>query len=115
MKRTVMAAMVIGSLFPATGSGALSATLENVIVYPNPFTVRATPTLTFDNLTASRRIRIYKMTGELVRDMETASPDGRATWNGTNSSGEAVAPGVYIYLVTGPGAQKTVGRIVVVR
>ena len=95
---------------------ALSTNLDSVKVYPNPCQNRFGQTsVTFDNLTSSARIRIYRLTGEEVYDGTVAAPAGRAAWGTTTTSGEKVGPGTYIYLVTNDGGQKRTGKLVIAR
>jgi len=90
--------------------------LDSVIVYPNPFQARAGHTVIyFGNLTASARIRIYKMTGELVSEKDVSAVDGKAAWDVTNNDGNAVADGLYIYLVTNDDGQKKTGKVAILR
>mgnify|MGYP001575448918 CR=1 FL=1 len=49
---------------------------------------------TFSNLPPNARLRIYTLSGRLVKDI-TADVAGIATWDATSSSGEAVASGIY--------------------
>ncbi len=77
--------------------------------YPNPFNF--TTTLRFQTLRAGWiRLAIYNTAGQEVR---TLAADHRhagqyqVTWDGTNSQGEAVAPGVYLCRLTdGGGSQQ---------
>ena len=72
--------------------GALCTDLNNVIVYPNPFRTKLGHTnITFDNLTGTARIKIYKKTGELIYERVVTTADGRAIWDLTNNSGSSVA------------------------
>jgi hypothetical protein len=60
----------------------------------------------FTNLPPASRIRIYTISGRLVKDM-TADGNGTATWDATNQSGSAVASDVYLVFVQGNGTEKT--------
>jgi hypothetical protein len=119
MKRTFGVVLaVIGLLIGVHGAGvaALAANLNSVIVYPNPFEPRiGHVAVTFDNLTASARIRIYKLTGELVYDRELEAPAGTAVWDVTNKDGYPVASGLYVYLVTNSSGQKVTGKLAILK
>jgi len=81
--------------------------VDNPVVYPNPMRPsRNQNWVTFANVPANTRIRIYTISGELVRE-ETADATGMAQWNAVNTSGENVASGVYIALIEGAGDRKT--------
>ncbi len=55
---------------------------------------------------ALARLRIYALSGELVRET-AAAEDGTAAWNGCDFSGEPVASGVYFIHVENLGEEKT--------
>jgi len=62
-------------------------------------------------------VRIFDRAGSLVRDLSGYAGGGRAEvfrWNGTDSAGNPVAPGIYMVTVDGPGVQAK-ERIAVVR
>ena len=95
--------------------GALSANLDNVIVYPNPFKAKLGHTqITFDNLTAMSKIKIFKKTGELIYERTVSTTDGRAQWGLTNNDNSNVASGIYIYFITS-GDSKCSGKIAVIK
>ncbi len=107
MKRLVfiVLAVCVVPLIANQLSGALSPNLDNVIVYPNPFQAKLGHTkITFDNLTGSVRIKIYKTTGELIYDKQITTQNGSTTWDLSNSNGSGVASGIYIYIITGGGS-----------
>ena len=62
--------------------------------------------MTFRNLPAGCRIRIFTYVGEKLVDM-VADGSGVVAWNGRNHVGSLVASGVYIALIEGAGAKKT--------
>jgi len=80
--------------------------LSSVKVFPNPFRPAQGHTqVTFANLPANARIRIYTFGGELIRDL-TANSVGTGTWDGNNDSGSHAASGVYFALIEGNGSNK---------
>ena len=85
-------------------------------MYPNPFRKKlGHTTITFDNLTPTVRLRIFKMTGEEVFDKTVDTVDGKAVWPVANTKGVALASGIYIYLVTNSGGEHKTGKIVILR
>ena len=93
----------------------LSTDLNSVIAYPNPFQAKLGHTkVTFDNLTSTARIKIYKKTGELIYERVISTTDGRSAWDLTNNDGSGVASGIYIYLITS-GDNKCTGKIAVLK
>jgi hypothetical protein len=72
-----------------------------VVVYPNPFV----PSLghlrvTFKNVPDGLVVRIYAMSGELVREIDEAV-NNFAYWDGKNFQGEDVASGLYLFAIGG--------------
>ncbi len=105
-------------LAAAPAQAVLKQDLGSVIVYPNPFQPKLNHTaVTFDNMPAAATLKIYKMTGELILEREVATTDGLVTWDTTNSGGNRVASGVYLYVLTagGAGSTKAKGKIVILR
>jgi flagellar hook assembly protein FlgD len=86
-----------------------------IVVFPNPFRPdqAAGHVLKFDNCPENTQIRIFTISGELVRKYQGVS--GRQTWDGKNSSGGDVVSGVYLYILDGPGNLKAIGKIFVIR
>ena len=83
--------------------------------YPNPCKKRlGCDGVKFTRLTLPGRIRIYTISGELVRTIiKTGNLDSMG-WDLKNEAGRTVASGLYIYHLEGGGSVKT-GKVVVVR
>jgi hypothetical protein len=113
---TAVTFVFLGGVFSVKADAVVAQDLNNTIVYPNPFEPRLGHTsIVFDNLTTIVRIRIYKITGELVFDAEVTTVNGQASWNATNNEGDSVATGVYVYLLSNSDGQKTRGKLVIVK
>jgi len=92
-------------------------------IFPNPFIAGdgnanngefgAGQGVFFDNMTAGADIKIYTISGALVKKL-TATGSGDALWDVRNEAGEQVASGIYLYSIVGSNTKK-VGRITVVR
>jgi hypothetical protein len=82
--------------------------LSEITVGPNPLrpTVFPGQLMVFRNLPAGASVRIYTYLGEKLADL-TGDAAGIASWDGKNRRGSWVASGVYIVLVEGNGAKKT--------
>jgi hypothetical protein len=98
-------------------------TLAKVHTVPDPYYVtsayEATTTnkqIKFVNLPAVATIRIYSVSGVLVRVLkaETTSFSGEVTWDVRNRNNQFVASGVYFYHVTAENGESTVGRMTIV-
>ncbi|MEI7904031.1 MAG: carboxypeptidase-like regulatory domain-containing protein, partial [Candidatus Firestonebacteria bacterium] len=97
-----------------------AATLEKVLVYPNPYRSGSgggfdSTGITFSGLTASAKIKIFTLAGALVRELEEKDNDGVYAWDASNTSGEKLASGVYLYFISDPNGNKKTGKFAVVR
>ena len=97
-----------------------AANLSNVVVFPNPFKSGSGGKydalgITFGGLTAGAKIKIFSISGGMVKELEETDNDGVLLWDTKNSSGENVASGVYFYLITDPASNKKTGKFAVVR
>jgi len=116
-----------GDVWLGTGSGAsvVSTPFRNfadtpgtISVAPQPFFVGADtngPLLfSSESLAAGATIRVHTPSGHLLRtlDFEAAALDG---WDGQDESGEWVASGVYLLVVTGSDGTSQTGKAAVIR
>ncbi|MCX5782502.1 MAG: glycosyl hydrolase [Elusimicrobia bacterium] len=119
--------IVVGprSLF-ATNSIAYNPqpNLNNVKVYPSPYKPGSGGVfdngilgegIVFDYLTTSANIKIFSLAGELVAELIETDGNGICVWNARNQSGNKVASGIYVYLITNPenGSQKAKGKLAI--
>jgi hypothetical protein len=87
----------------------------DAFAYPVPFVPsQGHSAVTFTNLALDTMIRIYTVSGDLVREIHETDGDGQADWDAKNGSGDDAASGVYIYVIKS-GAEKKVGKLVVIR
>lgn len=95
--------------------------LSTVYAYPVPFRPNAgdaarygswTDLITFTNLPAYGTIKIYTISGQLVRQLDVTPPTLK--WDVKNSDGAQVASGVYIWEITTGSSRKT-GKLVVIK
>ncbi|MCM2267236.1 MAG: fibronectin type III domain-containing protein [Elusimicrobiales bacterium] len=93
---------------------APAASLSEIKVYPVPWQPGAgglfdAAGVTFSGLPTAAKIRIYTITGELVRLMELAASDaGIKIWDGRNSEGHKVASGIYLAFIKSGSDERTV-------
>jgi len=91
-----------------------AADLSRVKAYPNPYRGDKHSQIIFDNLTVNVRIRIYTLTGELVREIREQDGD-RAYWDVRNKDGERVSSGIYIYHITNSKGEEKKGKVAVIK
>ena len=105
--------------------------LDDIKVVPNPYVAtnvieprntvererRGYRRIYFDNLPARCTIRIYTMTGELVRrlDHESALDDGQEFWDLLTQDNMEVAYGLYIFHVDAPGIGEKIGKFAIIK
>jgi hypothetical protein len=115
MKKALIFALLSTALWAASAFGAVAQDLGGVIVYPNPFRPKLGHTVVnFSNLMETSRIKIYKITGELVFEKKFVSATGDAVWGVTNKDGSPVASGIYIYMITS-GERSASGKIAILK
>ncbi len=79
--------------------------LKDVVNYPNPFSDKTNFTFQVHgtNLSAGVRIKIYTITGRLVRSMDNLIPPSDGfnyyPWDGRDDDGDIIANGVYLYKI----------------
>ncbi len=93
----------------------LPGNLESLIVYPVPFSpLKGHSVINFSGLTSDARIRIFTLTGELVKE-EEVSWQYSWTWDVKNMTGEELARGIYLWIVTNTAGGRRIGKIAIIR
>jgi hypothetical protein len=90
--------------------------------YPNPFNPRTQTTkIVFSNTGGQVTIKIFTITGQLVRDLSNdpsltppAQGVSQVVWDGKNGKGQVVRNGVYVAIIKAGGAKMTV-KIAVIK
>ncbi|MCF7825397.1 MAG: hypothetical protein K9M55_08695 [Candidatus Marinimicrobia bacterium] len=104
-------------------SEVTQATLEKVIVVPNPYIATADwetdinhKSLHFTHLPNECVIKIFTLTGELVYTiLHNDIFSGQEEWNLRSMNRQEVAPGLYVFVVETPNYEKQVGKFAVIR
>jgi len=92
----------------------VSADLSAARIYPNPFrSARGDTTITFDQMPADSTIKIFTVSGRLVKTLN-ATLD-KIPWDLTNDSGDKVASGIYLYVITDNQGNKTRGKFTIIK
>jgi hypothetical protein len=113
-----------------TDAAAAKDQLSLISVVPNPYiatakweprtlysTGRGDRKIEFKHLPAQCTIRIYTVTGALVKTLYKDSPatDGSIAWDLISDDGMEVAYGLYIYHVEATGIGETIGKFALVK
>jgi hypothetical protein len=96
-----------------------SGAAEAAFNYPNPFNPRKeSTTITFFNGGTKATVKIYSITGELVRNLSKQTPQQSGSvevqWDGKNGRGRIVRNGVYVAVIKADGKRIMV-KIAVVK
>ncbi len=104
--------------------------LSRISVVPNPYIATATwerrtlyvsgrgdRKIEFKNLPTPCTIRIYTVTGQLVKTLykESDPTDGSKAWDLISDDGADIAYGLYVYHVEAPGVGEHIGKFAVVK
>ncbi|MFA6980853.1 MAG: hypothetical protein WC209_16135 [Ignavibacteriaceae bacterium] len=104
--------------------------LDKISVVPNPylgaaswekrnlnFSGRGERKIDFINLPAKCEIRIYTMSGYLVKTLskDSAPGDGALSWNLVSEDGMDIAYGIYVYHVKAEGIGEHIGKFAVIK
>jgi hypothetical protein len=111
--------VVSPSTSPPPGTTVLTPAPFSPKVYPNPWRSdkhAAHPSITFAGLTVGTTIKIFTASGHLVKTLSSEpSTPSTARWDLTNDSGDKVASGVYLYLITDGKGDKVRGKVAVIK
>lgn len=92
----------------------VSTDLASARVHPNPFrAARGDQNVVFDQMSANSTVKIFTVAGRWVKTLP--APSGYVPWDLTNDSGDKVASGLYLYLVTDGQGNKTRGKFTLIR
>ncbi len=93
----------------------LAGDLESLIVYPNPFDrLVGHREVSFHGLTIDAKIRVFSLTGELVKE-EEVSWQYIWTWDVRNANGEELARGIYLWIATNGAGGRRTGKIAIIK
>jgi len=98
-----------------TASILIPLTLDTVRVYPQPWrpdNYMNSP-ITFDQLTPECTIKIFTISGRLVKILK--SENAAVHWDMTNHNGHPVSHGIYLYLITNDKGEKARGKLAIIR
>lgn len=102
--------------------GSADTDVSEVYAFPVPWKPRAGDSarygtlsegITFVNLPSEGTLRLYTISGELVRAISFSSGALTLKWDASNDFGQSVASGVYIWEIVSGGNRKT-GKLMIV-
>jgi len=91
-------------------AGTPTFDITEVLAVPNPFVIDDAGDRVELNYGSAGEVRFYNAAGELVRQTIVDDP-----WDGKNDKGEAVASGVYIFVITDSQGNVGRGKLLLVR
>jgi hypothetical protein len=100
---------------PKTKAVPNASMTEGIRVFPNPWRAdkNGDMAIVFDHLIPASTVKIFTLSGHEVR---TLSADGNSvSWDRANSSGDKVASGVYLYVITDPQNNNSKGKLAILR
>ena len=59
-------------------------------------------------------VKLFTVSGQWVRTLSPSSDPTRTEWDRANDSGEGVASGLYLYVISAQGDKKT-GKLVIIK
>ncbi len=97
-------------------------TLGNIRVVPNPYNVNSAPNnypgepdkLMFVGLPSQCTIKIFTVTGNLVKSIDHTNGTSEEPWNQVTDYNQLVSTGVYLYVVES-NIGKAIGKFVIIR
>jgi hypothetical protein len=119
-----------GTIAASTDPAAAKSQLGLITVVPNPYiaaakweirtlyaTGRGDRMIQFKHLPAACTVRIYTVTGSLVKTLtkNSTAADGSLAWDLVSDDGMDIAYGLYIYHVDAPGIGSYIGKFAVVK
>ena len=124
-RTTPVDGQISAPVFPGTDARLSVPLVGKARVVPNPYNPAAPfgrqafpglPRVQFVNLPRTAQISIYTVAGDLVRVLEKVDDTGTDAmdWDLTNSDGQDIAPGIYIFFVEHLGETAS-GRFVIAR
>jgi hypothetical protein len=97
-----------------TAAAEPKASFDGLTIYPNPYIIPSTKSMTVEGLVANSSIKILSIDGRVMRTVGT--PGGRfGFWDGKDDEGKDVGSGVYIVVAYSEDGQTATGKVAVVR
>jgi uncharacterized repeat protein (TIGR01451 family) len=72
------------------------------VAYPNPYSIGSGKTVKFGNIVPGSIIRVFTLSGESVKDIQSSTVKDTAQWDGRNKAGSMISPGIYYFTINNP-------------
>ena len=83
-------------------------------VYPNPWrAAHGDGDIVFNRLPPNSTVKIFTVSARWIKSLR--APAGKVSWDLTNDTGEKMAAGLYLYLLTDNQGYNTRGKLAVIR
>jgi hypothetical protein len=98
----------------SSGGGNNGGGIPIVKTYPNPLITSRNSKMTFQVNEPGGEVKIYTLSGKLVRKLVIGAGESEVDWDILNNDGNSITSGLYVYNITdGVGAMET-GKIAIV-
>jgi hypothetical protein len=95
--------------------GQMDTNLDATYAYPVPFRAkRGDSTITFADLAQRATLRVFSLSGRLIKSLEETDGDGELVWDVRDEEGDPLSSGVYFYLIESSTDKKR-GKLVIIR
>ena len=103
------------SVFGILNTGTSNFTLNDAVVYPNPFQpAKGHTDILISDIPFGTRIEIFTVTGQRVRELSILNNCLEVAWDGKDAQGQDVETGIYVAFLKLGTESKTV-KIAIVR
>lgn len=85
-------------------------------VYPNPWRAdqHGTMLIKFEGMPAASTVKLFTVSGHEVKAF-AADSNGNAFWDRKNDSGDLVASGIYLFVITDSRGNDTSGKLAIIK
>ena len=100
---------------PVSEWNITAASALTPLVYPNPWRGdrHVSRGITFSNLSPGSTIRIFTTSGRQAKELTSSGPS--VDWDRTNTVGEKVASGVYLFFIKDAAGHTARGKLAIIR
>jgi hypothetical protein len=86
----------------------------DVKTYPNPYNPSRGSSMKFSvSGTDGGEVRIYTISGKLVKELVIQSGESEVNWDVVNEDGNKIKSGIYVYVIANTEGNKKIGKVVI--